>query len=243
MKYIIWTYWSGTKDSIYNECQFSWRDKLRYSRWVVKRLNPTNIHKYGLDLPTNFNSLIPAHQSDVVRLGLLYKYGGIWMDSTIYLNRGLDWVLNEVDVTSTDYYMCKWDYLNYPENWMIVCPKPLNENILKWRNALLETIEVYPNVTSTKYYSDFKSITVDDNYFMMYQIYGYLIHKDKTFKKSCVLSPMYWVFIPLQLPLDFDPRPFIKYTGDGRRKKYIYKWISIVVMCVVYFKVRLMSLD
>ncbi|MGJ8581264.1 MAG: capsular polysaccharide synthesis protein, partial [Psychromonas sp.] len=47
-----------------------------------------------LDTPENvLNKLLPAHQSDLLRLKLLFEYGGVWADSTTFCNTPLDeWV-------------------------------------------------------------------------------------------------------------------------------------------------------
>lgn len=44
-------------------------------------INHQNINEYLNELPVGFYNLIPAYQADYVRVALLERYGGIWLDS------------------------------------------------------------------------------------------------------------------------------------------------------------------
>lgn len=49
-------------------------------------ITPENISEFIQDkLPECFNQLKPAHQADWVRVNLIYKYGGIWLDSDMIM--------------------------------------------------------------------------------------------------------------------------------------------------------------
>jgi hypothetical protein len=51
------------------------------SNYTLHFINDKNINDYLTDIPEVFNKLCPAHQADYVRVNLIYKYGGIWLDS------------------------------------------------------------------------------------------------------------------------------------------------------------------
>ena len=54
------------------------RDGANYK---VHLITPDNISEYLDDLPPCFYELIPAQQADFVRTHVIYKYGGIYLDS------------------------------------------------------------------------------------------------------------------------------------------------------------------
>ena len=88
----IWILWLQGWDKAPNislRCVESWR---HYNpEWEVVLLDSKNISQYlnleevlpGLD--TNNISL-----SNIIRISLIQKYGGVWADSTLYCNRSLD---------------------------------------------------------------------------------------------------------------------------------------------------------
>ena len=51
-----------------------------------------------LKKPHNFNDLVRAKQSDVIRLNLVYNYGGVWMDASIILHENLDWIIKKWEI-------------------------------------------------------------------------------------------------------------------------------------------------
>lgn len=61
----------------------------------VNIIDKDNISSY-IDLPDYVTEKLKAgkmtitHFSDILRFALLYKYGGIWMDATIYISRSFD---------------------------------------------------------------------------------------------------------------------------------------------------------
>ena len=49
--------------------------------YTVHFINEKNINNYLNDLPECFDKLIPAHQADYVRVNVINRFGGIWLDS------------------------------------------------------------------------------------------------------------------------------------------------------------------
>jgi hypothetical protein len=60
------------------------------SGYTVHLITRENINSYISDLPACFNALLPAHQADYVRVNVICKYGGIWLDSDIIVLESLD---------------------------------------------------------------------------------------------------------------------------------------------------------
>jgi len=56
--------------------------------WTVHFLDKHSVYDYisKSEFPHKYNSLKPAHKADWIRLALLSKYGGAWMDASILLN-------------------------------------------------------------------------------------------------------------------------------------------------------------
>ena len=87
---IIWSYWDGPQDELIKKCFKSWYKYL--DDWKINILNEKNLDKFGIIKPNTWSELLPATKSDVIRLNLLYNYGGVWMDASILLHRNFDWL-------------------------------------------------------------------------------------------------------------------------------------------------------
>lgn len=88
---IIWQYWhQGTKEApkIIKKCLLSVKEQMKGYKQIV--LDYNSIKDY-IELPEIYYRLLEnkkmkiAHFSDVLRVYLLEKYGGTWVDSTIFL--------------------------------------------------------------------------------------------------------------------------------------------------------------
>lgn len=58
-------------------------------------LNENNVHNY-ITLPEVNGSLPKSNVADIIRLLLLKKYGGVWMDASIFLTEGLEWITSRM---------------------------------------------------------------------------------------------------------------------------------------------------
>lgn len=94
MTKIIWIMWlQGESNTPYlvRKCIASWRK--HNPDWTINVLDEATLHNYVNlnDIPKNIKV---AHYSDMIRLKLLIKYGGVWADSTTFcmepLNNWLD---------------------------------------------------------------------------------------------------------------------------------------------------------
>ncbi len=78
------------------QCMRSWSELN--PEWVIHTLDQDNIDQYiDLDkiIARNADRLTPQALSDIVRINLLRKYGGVWADATCFCCRPLDSWLNE----------------------------------------------------------------------------------------------------------------------------------------------------
>jgi hypothetical protein len=99
---ILWAYWSGgTPPLLVERCFVQWR--RLHPGFEVRILDADTVRHYVPDIPPALASAAIAKQSDWLRLELLRRYGGIWLDASTILTAPLDWVLAEQARTGADY--------------------------------------------------------------------------------------------------------------------------------------------
>jgi Glycosyltransferase sugar-binding region containing DXD motif len=106
---VIWMYWvddpSGKPRPPYLDVCL--RSIYLRSECQVCVCGQTKAHELLPELPSAFDHLIPAHQADVFRVGVLAKYGGMYLDfDTFVLKslRGLFDLLNDYEYVGADWY-------------------------------------------------------------------------------------------------------------------------------------------
>ena len=132
----IWSFWDNPElPEIVINCQKNW--KKFAPNYKIKLLNKNNIENY-VNMPENWQKLPSYRQADVLRLKLLEKYGGIWMDASILL---LDNPDNFVGGNIT-LFTTPTTNLDNPvyENWFIASTAD-NEIIKKWINEVLTALQ------------------------------------------------------------------------------------------------------
>ena len=121
----IWIYWHqgwNNAPEIIKICRESWIKKN--TEWKVKSLDNNCINKY-IDIKIKksiLNTLCIAHQSDIFRLYLLDKYGGVWVDASLFCIEPLD---NWIDkyITSGLFMFESNTKLTIMANWFIAAKK------------------------------------------------------------------------------------------------------------------------
>jgi len=87
---IIWIYWE--EEELPKLVQgFINKIKKLHIDYDIHVLSKSNIMNYLPEFYCHVDVPI-ANKTDLIRLELLYKFGGIWMDATIILNEKVDWV-------------------------------------------------------------------------------------------------------------------------------------------------------
>lgn len=142
----IWMYWESVK--LPAEVQI-FVDKIARENpsYALTVINNLNMHEYLPDLKFVHPDMRASHKSDVIRLELLHRYGGIWMDATIILNRTLDELLA---VNAEQQYDLVAFYReesirdrDYPviESWFLAAPKN-NAFIGRWLQCFRPIVEL-----------------------------------------------------------------------------------------------------
>ena len=118
--------------------------------WESIYLTEKTIDKY-IDrnaYPRGYDTLIPAHKADWIRLALLEKYGGVWLDAGIIINDVSE--LNKIhDIMGQEkaeaglFYLSQHGYNNsvplYIDNWFIIAPRA-SPIISKWKSEFERAI-------------------------------------------------------------------------------------------------------
>ena len=130
---IIWSYWDTEEvPEIVKLSIKSW--KKTSPQYKINFMNQKNVEEY-VSLPTNWKTLPAYRQSDIIRLRLLEKYGGVWIDASTILLEDLDKFISKDNLTL---FITPSSSLENPvfENWFISAP-PNNPVIKLWIEEVL----------------------------------------------------------------------------------------------------------
>lgn len=149
----IWILWLQGWDSapwLSRQVVKSW--KVKNPDWNVVLLTYDNIKDYVDDIDYVYRDTIsPQAKSDIIRLSLLKKYGGVWADATLLCMEPLDsWIDNAIQPSGIWMYRGRGggDLTNGPACWFIISIAG-NSIITKWKNACdyywreRQTAEIY----------------------------------------------------------------------------------------------------
>lgn len=116
---IVWILWFQGWDQA-PELVLKVRDSWKYHNpnWEIKELDDNNLMNY-IDFNLPEDAEYPA-KSDIIRLALLKKYGGVWADSTMLCLRPLDtWVYEAIEPSKFWMYHGR-DGGRGPASWFII---------------------------------------------------------------------------------------------------------------------------
>lgn len=90
-EYTIWMYWTDTdpaaaRPPYIEACFESIQDN---SGCAIELCDGLSARRLLPDLPEHFERLKPAHQSDLFRVGVLAKYGGMYLDADTFVLKSL----------------------------------------------------------------------------------------------------------------------------------------------------------
>lgn len=224
----IWSYWDGSPIKLVHECHQSWKKHL--PDWEVRLLTPETLPFYWE--PPQFLSSLPVNiQSDLIRLALLYIYGGVWLDATVMLRQNLDWLLKHIDDRQIEHFTgYRLIGKQYMESWLIAVPDTNDLLVGKWYETLYKALEKYPNIDHP---SQKIPYTKDPNYYLLYHIFGNLIQEDQRFRNES--SKLLLSTIEM-------------FTGTHRLQKYtnssrnIYNNIYVILVAIFFIGLLFVAL-
>ena len=136
---ILWSHWDDIKTlPNFTKTKLEERNKKLYD-WKIIFLDNTNINEYinQNEYPENYNTLGIQHKADWIRLFLLKKHGGLWLDTGIIINSAteinkiyLDCIKDKSEL-SCFYFegrMVDNNPYSYIENWFMLAP--INSKII-----------------------------------------------------------------------------------------------------------------
>ena len=92
---IIWTYWDNPIIPQYiQDCLNTWKIHCK-NNWSINILNKNTIKlflKENVDYPAKIWENIAQQQSDMFGVALVNKYGGIYMDANIIMQKSIDFI-------------------------------------------------------------------------------------------------------------------------------------------------------
>lgn len=140
---IIWTFWDGELSELITLCIDSW--KRHNPNYEIIILNKENIYQYLPEFDNNLKHVDDIrHYSDIVRIHILEKYGGIWSDASILCYDSYDWILDVQQENKVEFvgYWINNELEHSPviENWFFaVVPNSIIMN--DWKNELMKSQE------------------------------------------------------------------------------------------------------
>jgi len=98
---IMWSFWKSMPDApkvltlFLEACLASWQ--VLNPEYEIRLLDEITVHEFLTpeDLPQTFDFLTIQHKSDAIRLALLLKYGGVWLDATTLMTHSLESLLGD----------------------------------------------------------------------------------------------------------------------------------------------------
>ena len=146
---IIWSYWNDTNIPPFIQNIMDNRKNI-LKDWEFRVLNDTTISNYLSYLPPNYHDLKQSHKSDWLRLALLEKYGGCWLDATIIVNSSetFNEIYNKAMTERSEFVgfytpiaLINNDPTTYVESWFMMCP--IGSRVIKeWNNEFLNACRI-----------------------------------------------------------------------------------------------------
>ncbi len=111
------------------------------NNFTVHLINESNVQDYIDNFPGEFFwNLKPANQADFIRVNVLYKWGGIWLDSDTIVMTGLE-ELFEVIKKRGGFFILQPEYKG--KKWLcnsVLGTKPNTELYRIWKNDCFEIL-------------------------------------------------------------------------------------------------------
>lgn len=220
----VWSYWEGPRNDLVDLCVQSWRTYLPH--WEVTILNDDTSKRYRIDKPASYANLSVQAKSDVIRLSLLYHYGGVWMDASTLLNKDFSWMKTDTPIVGFKLFN-----KNYIESWFLMVNTVHDSSIGAWLEQTNRRMDNPKRVCSE-----------DPTYFMIYDAF---CEVDTMFEDKMTLYPaetptfnIYNCLYPI------SANRLVKFTASGRRMwKYtqfplLYVYLLLFVVILIFVRMQ-----
>jgi len=165
--YILWFQGIKTHPYVVKNCILSW--KLKNPDWNIIILDNNNIKDYiNVDeyIDTKKINITLTGLSDIVRILLLKKYGGLWVDSTTFCNLSLTrWLPTKI---RTGFFAFSKPFGNHLlSSWFLYSEK---DNYII--NKLYDEIKIFWTINNKT-----------NNYYWFHGLFGQIYKKDIKFRR------------------------------------------------------------
>ncbi len=229
----VWTYWEGTKTDLIKMCFASWQKHL--PDWDICFLDERSALEMDLPRPRRWAELSATARSDSLRLALLWRFGGVWMDASIILTANLDWIRRY------DHLQAFWFTLHKnAENWFLYAPRPGSPLIEAWLTLFNSVLDSVPVTAHYVFSLPYAHIHERREYFACYQTFFYLRETQQEFRLAveqvpCVDAGAY--FLNFTRPIHSYKR-LVKLTKLNRELYpylrfplvYVYLMVGIILV-------------
>ena len=189
--YILWLQGAEKAPDIIQLCVRSWQ--IHNPTWTIHLIDWSNLSEY-----VNLNKLVPnissriedksitfTALSDLIRLGILTKFGGLWVDATVFCTKPLDsWILSYID---NGFFAFEQDVDSelMIGSWFLYA-EPHNYLINKWLESVVKYISNtsqigLPRIKLT--HDEWRARSDTVHYFWMHYIFKDLYDADDRFKQ------------------------------------------------------------
>ena len=142
---VIWLFWDTTQKPPLVECTIN-RVRLLNPDHELRVLDSETLSDYIDSSFLTRNDVTLSHKSDIIRLELLAKYGGFWLDATCIFNEDFSWAHTASAENSSDLVAFYRDQDTYDrgfpiiESWFMACP-PNDEFMVAWRDEFRKVLK------------------------------------------------------------------------------------------------------
>jgi len=108
----------------------------------------------------------------------------VWLDSSLFVLDNFDWLFDHIERKHITHFTgFKLRRKKYFESWFIAAPTVQDPMISKWYGMLKDVAALHPRYTDHECYAR-KNYTSNPSYFMVYQVYAYLVDTDSSFQNA-----------------------------------------------------------
>jgi hypothetical protein len=145
---ILWGFWDRGRAALPGQAEFAVRTwQTRHPDWAIVILSDDTYRDYvsPSDLPTTFNSLKVQHRSDILRLAVLARFGGAYLDVSTIIFRSFDGIWDSAAdelylTTAVDVGIGNASFA-LANNALLMAPRRGNRVIMEWHRRLVEYAE------------------------------------------------------------------------------------------------------
>lgn len=180
----IFMFWEGSDYSLISLLRkiiFSYQNKYK-----IHFINYKNLHLYVPTLPPRFYNYHIAHQADYVRVVVLQKFGGIWLDSDTILLDNIDSLFSLLE--TNDGFFIRENKVNISNG--IFGTKPNTELMNLWLNKINDILKSPKTLIWTEIGTRILS-NIPETFYRNYKIFNgldnmYPVSWDKSVDEFCL---------------------------------------------------------